>query len=88
MTPCLGMGQQLSGPLIRILGINGGIGVIRIIQTFIQDGVMNWVGHRAHLQQKNKEVAVPVLLSSRGYAGMPEEHRFHIMGRPGAWHRY
>ena len=32
-----------------------------------QQGVMNWVGHQAHLQQKNGEVGIPVLLSSKGY---------------------
>ena len=33
-----------------------------------QDGVMNYVGTSVHLQQRNMEVAVPVLLSSKGYA--------------------
>jgi len=33
-----------------------------------QDGVMNYVGTSVHLQQKNTMVAVPVLLSSKGYA--------------------
>ena len=30
-------------------------------------GVMNWVGHTIHLQQKNSDIAVPVLVSSKGY---------------------
>ncbi|MGA2916503.1 MAG: TIM-barrel domain-containing protein [Sedimentisphaerales bacterium] len=33
-----------------------------------QQGVMNYVGTNVHLQQKNMEVAVPMLLSSKGYA--------------------
>jgi len=33
-----------------------------------QDGVMNYVGTSVHLQQQNMKVAVPVLLSSKGYA--------------------
>jgi alpha-D-xyloside xylohydrolase len=33
-----------------------------------QDGVMNYVGTRVHLQQQNMKVAIPVLLSSKGYA--------------------
>jgi len=33
-----------------------------------QQGAMNYVGTNVHLQQKNMEVAVPVLLSSKGYA--------------------
>ncbi len=33
-----------------------------------QQGVMNYAGTNVHLQQKNMEVAVPVLLSSKGYA--------------------
>ncbi|MGH7951960.1 MAG: TIM-barrel domain-containing protein [Limisphaerales bacterium] len=33
-----------------------------------QAGVMDYVGTRVHLQQENREVAVPVLLSSKGYA--------------------
>ena len=33
-----------------------------------QDGVMNYVGTTVHLQQQNMKVAVPVLLSSKGYA--------------------
>jgi alpha-D-xyloside xylohydrolase len=32
-----------------------------------QDGVMNYVGTRVHMQQENRIVAVPVLLSSKGY---------------------
>jgi alpha-D-xyloside xylohydrolase len=32
------------------------------------DGVMNYAGTSVHLQQKNRDVAVPVLLSSNGYA--------------------
>jgi alpha-D-xyloside xylohydrolase len=32
-----------------------------------QQGVMNNVGHRVKLLQENREVAVPVLVSSRGY---------------------
>jgi len=30
-------------------------------------GVMNWVGHSAHLMQQNMHIAVPVLVSSKGY---------------------
>lgn len=30
-------------------------------------GVMNYVGHSVHLQQKNTDVAIPVLVSSLGY---------------------
>lgn len=33
-----------------------------------QDGVMNYVGTSVHLQQRNTMVAIPVLLSSKGYA--------------------
>jgi alpha-D-xyloside xylohydrolase len=33
-----------------------------------QDGVMNYAGTTVHLQQQNMKVAVPVLLSSKGYA--------------------
>ncbi|CAN5570437.1 hypothetical protein BH10PLA1_BH10PLA1_01060 [soil metagenome] len=32
-----------------------------------QDGVMNYVGHSVHLQQKNTDIAVPVLISSNGF---------------------
>jgi alpha-D-xyloside xylohydrolase len=32
-----------------------------------QQGVMNYAGTSVHLQQENKEVAVPVMLSSKGY---------------------
>jgi len=32
-----------------------------------EGGVMNWVGHRIHLQQRNRDIAVPVLVSSKGY---------------------
>jgi len=32
-----------------------------------QQGIMNYTGTSVHLQQKNMEVAVPVMLSSRGY---------------------
>jgi alpha-D-xyloside xylohydrolase len=32
-----------------------------------QDGVMNYVGTNVHLMQENTKVAVPVLLSSKGY---------------------
>ncbi len=32
-----------------------------------QDGVWNYRGHAVHLQQRNTEVAVPVLISSQGY---------------------
>ncbi|WP_161491561.1 TIM-barrel domain-containing protein [Sedimentisphaera salicampi] len=32
-----------------------------------QNGVMNYSGHSIVLQQKNKEIAVPVVLSSKGY---------------------
>jgi alpha-D-xyloside xylohydrolase len=31
------------------------------------NGVMNYVGSTVHLQQKNMDVAIPVLLSSKGY---------------------
>jgi alpha-D-xyloside xylohydrolase len=33
-----------------------------------QQGAMNYAGTNVHLQQKNMEIAVPVLLSSKGYA--------------------
>jgi alpha-D-xyloside xylohydrolase len=33
-----------------------------------RDGFMNYVGNSVHLQQQNMEVAIPVLLSSKGYA--------------------
>jgi len=33
-----------------------------------QQGVMNYAGSAVHLLQENREVAVPVLLSSKGYA--------------------
>jgi alpha-D-xyloside xylohydrolase len=32
-----------------------------------EGGVMNWVGHSAHLQQRNRDIAIPVLVSSKGY---------------------
>jgi len=32
-----------------------------------QQGLMNYAGSSVHLQQENREVAVPVLLSSKGY---------------------
>ena len=59
----------------------GGASTLAVQQTFAldpaeaiyglgqhEDGVMNYVGTRVHLQQKNRDVAVPVLLSSKGYA--------------------
>ena len=33
----------------------------------MQNGTMNYVGHTAHLQQKNGWVAMPVAMSSKGY---------------------
>ncbi len=32
-----------------------------------QDGWMNYVGHKVHLQQRNTDVALPVLICSAGY---------------------
>jgi alpha-D-xyloside xylohydrolase len=32
-----------------------------------QSGIMNYVGSRVHLQQENRVVAVPVVMSSKGY---------------------
>jgi alpha-D-xyloside xylohydrolase len=59
----------------------GGIATYRVKQKFKfdprealyglgqhQQGIMNYTGTSVHLQQKNMEVAVPVMLSSRGYA--------------------
>ncbi len=59
----------------------GGAATYRVKQQFVfdpqealyglgqhQQGAMNYVGTNVHLQQKNMEVAVPVLLSSKGYA--------------------
>jgi len=58
----------------------GGVATNAVNQKFILDpqeaifglgqhpgGVMNWVGHSVHLQQKNMDVAIPVLVSSKGY---------------------
>jgi len=58
----------------------GGVATNAVSQKFILDpqealfglgqhpgGVMNWVGHSVHLQQKNMDIAVPVLVSSKGY---------------------
>ena len=59
----------------------GGISTLAVRQQFAldpseaiyglgqhQDGVMNYVGMSVHLLQENTKVAVPVLLSSKGYA--------------------
>jgi alpha-D-xyloside xylohydrolase len=32
-----------------------------------EGGVMNWVGHTIRLQQQNRDIAIPVLVSSKGY---------------------
>ena len=58
----------------------GGVATNAVSQKFILDpqeaifglgqhpgGVLNWVGHSVHLQQKNMDIAVPVLVSSKGY---------------------
>ena len=58
----------------------GGVATTRWSQRFVLDpnealyglgqhpgGVMNWVGHTVHLQQKNMDIAIPVLVSSKGY---------------------
>ena len=58
----------------------GGVATNAVNQKFILDpqealfglgqhpgGVMNWVGHSVHLQQRNMDIAVPVLVSSKGY---------------------
>jgi alpha-D-xyloside xylohydrolase len=58
----------------------GGIDTLRSEQDFMlspgeaiyglgqhQQGLMNYRGSTVHLQQENREVAVPVLVSSRGY---------------------
>jgi len=58
----------------------GGVATNAVDQKFILDprealfglgqqegGVMNWVGHTIHLQQKNRDIAIPVLVSSKGY---------------------
>jgi len=58
----------------------GGVDTNAVDQKFVLDlqealfglgqhpgGVMNWVGHSVHLQQKNMDIAIPVLISSKGY---------------------
>jgi alpha-D-xyloside xylohydrolase len=58
----------------------GGISTLSVEQKFILDpkealyglgqqegGVMNWVGHSTRLQQRNRDIAIPVMVSSKGY---------------------
>jgi alpha-D-xyloside xylohydrolase len=73
------LGEAENGTSIQPATV-GGISTLASRQQFALDpaeaifglgqqpgGVMNWVGHSAHLMQENMHIAVPVLISSKGY---------------------